>query len=212
MSLTPAAERALEWLEQQVHDLAAVRNATARDPVFRNWRQATVTVLQRIWPGDMQRLERFRRIPFSSPNPRAEARAIREAYSRGCQEALRVLQDCIEQVRCEGVMSAPTVEAPTTPDAIVDGIPTLQLPPSPEPAPAPAPPPPAPAEPASTTNAVHAPPQYTRWYACVARMVRESSRSGFACAAAHAWSKPRSSVRHARAGGFDPDRARTTSW
>ena len=154
MSLTPAAQRALEWLEQQVHDLAAVRNATARDPVFRNWRQATVTVLQRIWPGDMQRLERFRRIPFSSPNPRAEARAIREAYSRGCQEALRVLQDCIEQVRREGIMSAPTVEEPTTPDAIVDGIPTLQLPRSSEPAPSPAPPP-APAEPASTTNALH---------------------------------------------------------
>ncbi len=127
MSLTPAATRAIEWLEQQIRDLASVRNATARDPVFRNWRQGTVTVLQRIWPGDQPRLERFRRIPFSPADTRADSRAIREAYSRGCQEAQRVLKDFIEDVRKHGVAAAAHDSAHESPDDFAAGIPTLQL-------------------------------------------------------------------------------------
>lgn len=127
MSLTPAALRAIEWLEQQIHDLASVRHATARDPVFRNWRQGTVTVMQRIWPGDTQRLERFRRIPFSPADPRADSRAIREAYSRGCQEAQRVLKEFIENVREQGVTESAPSTSVDSPDDFAGGIPTLQL-------------------------------------------------------------------------------------
>ena len=50
--------------------------------------QAALTTMQRIWPGDQERSERFRRIPFSPVDPRADARTVREWYSRGCQEAV----------------------------------------------------------------------------------------------------------------------------
>src|ERR1044072_9770327 len=91
MSSNDSAARAVEWLEVQLRELAGIRNATARDPSFKNWRQATLTVMQRIWPGDQACSERFRRIPFSPADPRADARAVREWYSRGCQEAGRVV-------------------------------------------------------------------------------------------------------------------------
>src|SRR5262245_66487961 len=90
-------------MEQQIAELSGIRNATARDPSFKNWRQATLTIMQRIWPGDQLRSERFRRIPFSPADPRSDARAMREWYSRGCQEAARVLASFVEDIRANGV-------------------------------------------------------------------------------------------------------------
>src|SRR5207302_305360 len=50
VSPNESSARAVEWLEQQLRELAGIRNATARDPSFKNWRQATLTAMQRIWP------------------------------------------------------------------------------------------------------------------------------------------------------------------
>lgn len=129
MNPTQSAERAIEMLEQQVADLSGIRNATARDPSFKNWRQATLTAMQRIWPGDQARSERFRRIPFSPADPRADHRAIREQYSRGCQEAGRVLKSYIEEIREKGVPEFSDESLPRVPEGeFEDGFPTLELP------------------------------------------------------------------------------------
>src|SRR5438093_971289 len=69
--MSEPSARAIEWLGQQIGELSGIRNATARDPSFKNWRQNTLTVMQRIWPADQGRCERFRRIPFSPADPRS---------------------------------------------------------------------------------------------------------------------------------------------
>ena len=110
-------------------ELSNLRNATQRDPSFKNWRQATLTVMQRIWPGDQARSERFRRIPFSPADPRADGRAVREWYSRGCQEAGRVLNAFIEEIRRDGVPeTAGAGEVAATANEFEDGFPTVDLP------------------------------------------------------------------------------------
>ena len=129
MSSNDSAARAVEWLEVQLRELAGIRNATARDPSFKNWRQATLTVMQRIWPGDQACSERFRRIPFSPADPRADARAVREWYSRGCQEAARVLAGFIKDIRADGLLETPGSDV-REPEAseFEDGFPTVDLP------------------------------------------------------------------------------------
>ena len=129
MSSRQAAQHAIELLELQLKELAGIRNATARDPSFKNWRQATLTVMQRIWPGDQVRCERFRRTPFSPADPRADARAVREWYGRGCQEAAKVLTGFIEDLRVRGVPDASGSELAEAPASeFEDGFPTVHLP------------------------------------------------------------------------------------
>ena len=48
----PNTARALERLRAQLEALAHVRHADPREPAFRAWRVATVTALQRTWPGE----------------------------------------------------------------------------------------------------------------------------------------------------------------
>ena len=83
--------KAGEWLRQQIADLGALRNASVRDPQFKAWRQNTLTFIQRIWPGDTTKSERFRRVPFTPPSTKHDARTAREYYERGCGEALEYL-------------------------------------------------------------------------------------------------------------------------
>ena len=83
MSPAESVARATQWLQELITELSGLRNATSRDPSFKNWRQNTLTVLQRIWPADQDHAERFRRIPFSPVDPRADMRAQRESFSRG---------------------------------------------------------------------------------------------------------------------------------
>jgi len=124
-----AARQAMEWLGAQLGDLSTIRNATARDQSFKNWRQSTLTILQRIWPADQDRIERFRRIPFSPADPRADVRTTREWYSRGCQEAARVLTQLIEDVRTNGVAEAAATELSELQVGEFDnGFPTVDLP------------------------------------------------------------------------------------
>lgn len=126
--MTPATQRAIESIEQQLSELNDIRNAAPRDPVFKNWRQATVTVLQRIWQGDSPRTERFRRIPFSPVDPKADVRAVREGYSAGCKEAGRVLRECIEDLKREGVAEGVDATAGEPVSEFEDGYPTVDLP------------------------------------------------------------------------------------
>lgn len=102
--------RGPEWLRQQIDELGALRNASIRDPQFKAWRQNTLTYIQRIWPGDSTKSERFRRVPFSPPSTRHDARTGREYYERGCGEALEYLHTLLALVEQGGAPSAPPVE------------------------------------------------------------------------------------------------------
>jgi len=129
MSRDAAVAQARRWLEEQLVALAGLRNAQSRDPSFRNWRQNTLTVLQRIWPNEPQHSEQFRRIPFTMPGTRTNPRAIREWYSRGCTEAARVLRALLEEVDTVGVPDtggAPVVDDPE--HRAEDDFPTVELP------------------------------------------------------------------------------------
>jgi hypothetical protein len=123
-----SVERATQWLQELVAELSGLRNATSRDPGFKNWRQNAITNLQRIWPVDQDHAERFRRIPFSPVDPRADTRAQRESFSRGCQEAARVLNSFIEEIHSQGVPDAPRGVQATEESGFADDFPTLNLP------------------------------------------------------------------------------------
>jgi hypothetical protein len=120
--------RATVWLQDLVSELSGLRNATSRDPSFKNWRQNAITTLQRIWPADQDHAERFRRIPFSPVDPRADVRMQRESFSRGCQEAARVLNSFIEEVRTLGVPEISGEVMVTEESGFEDGFPTVDLP------------------------------------------------------------------------------------
>ncbi|MGH7730426.1 MAG: hypothetical protein ACRENJ_04165, partial [Candidatus Eiseniibacteriota bacterium] len=83
---------ALEQLRELIAILRELANAGPRDNSFKQWRQVTLTLLQRLWPGDQTRAVRFRRIPFSAPSSRADAKAIKECYARGVNEAIAYLE------------------------------------------------------------------------------------------------------------------------
>ena len=130
MSADSHVAQARRWLEEQLVALAGLRNAQPRDPGFRNWRQNTLTVLQRIWPDDTQHSERFRRIPFSMPGNKTNPRQAREWYSRGCTEAAKVLRQLLEEVDTAGVPepSHARDRAMDDPVDVEDDFPTLELP------------------------------------------------------------------------------------
>ena len=129
MSRTEATERSQSWLEEQLKLLAGLHNATSRDSSFKTWRQNTLTVLQRIWPADSARSERFRRIVFSPPGSRPDPAQVRGMYTRGCQEAGNYLRVLIAEVEANGV---PEVEAVVERDLSLphgeDDFPTVELP------------------------------------------------------------------------------------
>ena len=128
MSPHESIERATQWLQDLVGELTGLRNATSRDPSFKNWRQNAITTTQRIWPADQDHAERFRRIPFSPVDPRADMRAQRESFSRGCQEAARVLNGFIEEIRTQGVPETSDQVLLTEESGFEDGFPTVDLP------------------------------------------------------------------------------------
>jgi hypothetical protein len=106
-----AAKRAREWLERQLAELGQLRNATRRDQNFKTWRQQTLTVIQRIWPGETRRVERFRRIPFSPPTPHVTDRQAREHFERGWGEAGVLLREFLAEVNLLGL---PQIQAAGT--------------------------------------------------------------------------------------------------
>lgn len=108
MTDAEGAQRAREWLERQLAELGQLRNATRRDQTFKNWRQQTLTVIQRVWPGDTRRGERFRRIPFTPPSAHANERQAREYYERGWGEAGILLRELLAEINLLGL---PQVQA-----------------------------------------------------------------------------------------------------
>src|SRR5215468_5526486 len=97
----------VEWarrlLEDQILRLSELRNANPRDAGFKLWRQTTLTVIQRIWPGDLIRCERFRRIPFTTPSTKASRGAQKQHYERGCVEAGHYLRMLITEIEANGL-------------------------------------------------------------------------------------------------------------
>lgn len=130
----------VEWarrlIDDQLERLSELRNANPRDPGFKLWRQTTLTVIQRIWPGDLARCERFRRIPFSGTSPRPSRVQMREHFERGCAEASAYLKILTLELETQGLNKGSAATADPKP---------AQLPS--DPAPAPAPPPAAPPDP-----------------------------------------------------------------
>lgn len=119
--------KAGEWLRQQIEELGALRNASVRDPQFKAWRQNTLTFIQRIWPGDTTKSERFRRIPFTPPSTKHDPRAAREYYERGCGEALEYLNALLASLG--GAVAAETVAVETErhPESFEGDFPEVDL-------------------------------------------------------------------------------------
>lgn len=118
-------------LEDQITQLGTLRNANPRDAGFKLWRQNTLTVLQRIWPGDSTRSERFRRIAFSPSHGKPDGQTLRDWYTRGCTETTAYLHALIDMIDREGVPPAPDVmpEAlPSSAGSREDDFPVLDLP------------------------------------------------------------------------------------
>ncbi|MGH7742149.1 MAG: hypothetical protein ACRENS_09010 [Candidatus Eiseniibacteriota bacterium] len=123
-----SATRALADLEKQLVELSRLRNANTRDPDFKVWRQATLTLIQRIWEGDDSRSGRFRSVPFSPGTTRADPKLAREWFERGCAEAARVLRDLIEEINEHGIIKGPAAvmdEPEPLPDD--ESVPILSL-------------------------------------------------------------------------------------
>jgi hypothetical protein len=133
MSELSAGQNARQMLERQLAALGSLYNAGVRSPNFREWRQATLTCIQRIWPAEPARPERFRRIPFSPPMGRPGEREVREYYERGCGEAGSLLKDYIAEIATSGLPSpgagsVPAAGAPPVPGRNDDDFPTVNLP------------------------------------------------------------------------------------
>ncbi|MBI3539368.1 MAG: hypothetical protein HY076_03745, partial [Candidatus Eisenbacteria bacterium] len=92
--------RAGERLIKQIEAIGELRNAGPRDQRFKVWRQDTLTLLQRLWPGDHAKAERFRRIPFSAPMAHADRSGAREYFERGCKEAAHYLDALAFELGC----------------------------------------------------------------------------------------------------------------
>jgi hypothetical protein len=138
MSDPDTAQRAHEWLERQLEELAQLRNATRRDSNFKAWRQATLTVIQRVWPGDVRRVERFRRIPFSPPMTHATDKQVRDYYGRGWGEAGVLLREFLAEINLVGVSESSEVGAQAGAEAGAGMEPMPPLSPEPDPGPPPA--------------------------------------------------------------------------
>ncbi len=95
--------RAQELLEQSLEQINALRNANLRDANFKEWRQSTLTLFQRLWSGDDVRSERFRRIPFTPPSTRADSKMTREWFERGAAEAANLIRMLIDEVAESGI-------------------------------------------------------------------------------------------------------------
>src|SRR5437773_1490256 len=103
MSELSPGQAAKQMLQRQLDELGSMFNAGVRSQSFREWRQNTLTCIQRIWPAEPARPERFRRIPFSPPMGRPGEREIREYFERGCGEAGGLLKGYIQEIATVGV-------------------------------------------------------------------------------------------------------------
>ena len=108
---------AIEQLREVIAILRELSNAGPRDQSFKQWRQVTVTLLQRIWPGEQARAAGFRRIAFSTPSLRADPASIRAAFEAGCREAIEFLE--AQAVELEFSAKSPPLAMVRPPEAPV---------------------------------------------------------------------------------------------
>jgi hypothetical protein len=108
---------AREQLHELISILRELRNAGPRDQSFKQWRQVTLTLLQRIWPSEPARAASFRRILFSAPTARADAGATREYFERGCSEATAYLEGLASELESGLGLRPPPAAAPAPPPA-----------------------------------------------------------------------------------------------
>lgn len=101
MSTRMPASQALEQLRELMAILRELGNAGPRDNSFKQWRQVTLTLLQRVWAGDQARATRFRRIPFSAPSSRADAKTVRDCFVRGVVEATSYLESLAAELEAD---------------------------------------------------------------------------------------------------------------
>ncbi len=103
MTERPTSEQAEKWLSEHVELMGELRNATTRDAGFREWRQNTLTVLQRLWPGKPTRAQRFRRVAFAPPTGASDEALARESFEKGFAEARRLLQFWLAEIKLNGL-------------------------------------------------------------------------------------------------------------
>jgi hypothetical protein len=132
-----APKAAQTKLDKQIEQLGELRNAGTRAVEFREWRQTTLTLIERIWPDQATRATRFRRIPFSPASANADDKVMREAFERGCAEARRLLKLWLAEVGSRGVSQE--AEAPRLAEAVRQTMVEMQ---PQRPASLPSPPPP----------------------------------------------------------------------
>lgn len=123
MKEVPLEEWAKRLLEDQIARLGELRNASPRDPGFKLWRQTTLTVIQRVWPGNLPKSEAFRRIPFSTPSGKSSRAQVRDYYERGCAEAVAYLKRLMVEID-DGGLKAPAESAPARPASLPMSPPT----------------------------------------------------------------------------------------
>ena len=128
MSGTTHAQRSRQWLAEQLEQLGALANAGPRDATFKAWRQSTLTVVQRVWPYDASRQDRFRRIRFTSPEPKADARKLAEWFAKASDDAATLIRQWIDEIERHGVPEPPkrASEGPTASN-LGDDVPTIEL-------------------------------------------------------------------------------------
>lgn len=124
------AKQAQTLLEKQLDILSEVRNAGTRATEFREWRQTTLTSIERIWPEQVSRATRFRRIAFSPSTAKADDKVTRDAFERGCAEARRLLKLWTSEIETKGITV--DVEAPRLAEAVRQTL--VEQKPAPEPA------------------------------------------------------------------------------
>lgn len=129
MSAPTHVQRCREWIKEQIDAMGTLRTSNQRDLIFKSWRQNTVTVLQRIWPEDLERVERFRRIVFTPPHSRADLKLTREWFGKGIGESRTYLQSILDIIDREGVPDPATAgreeDSGTMEDEV--GFPMLDL-------------------------------------------------------------------------------------
>ncbi len=103
-------------LDKQIEQLGELRNGGTRAIEFREWRQTTLTLIERMWPDQSSRATRFRRIPFSPASANADDRVMRDAFERGCAEARRLLRLWHAEIGTRGVSQE--AEAPRLAEAV----------------------------------------------------------------------------------------------
>ena len=139
-------------LDKQIEQLGGLRNGGTRAVEFREWRQTTLTLIERMWPDQSSRATRVRRIPFSPASAYSVDKVMRDAFERGCAEARRLLRLWHAEIGSRGLSQE--VAAPRLAEAVRQTL--IEMRPV-KPAPAPIPPPAPHAKPEANADGKPAP-------------------------------------------------------